>query len=100
MGWLLGYYKYGLKDEDLIYSIQIGDREKFTIPALTKDTVMKYIDNLYAYIDSEENKIGDTVVIEYGRYVYGSGYADKTVTFTLEQYVYQQWKITAKNRFR
>ena len=82
-------YKHGLRAEDLILSIKIGDREKFEVPNLTAKNVEEYLDKLYAYIDSEENKIGDMVTIEYSRYSYGSGYTDKSVTFAIEQYVYQ-----------
>ena len=83
------FYKKGLKAEDLILSIKIGNREKLSLKNLRATTVDSYVDKLYSYIDSEENKIGDTVTIEYRRYSYGSGYADDVVTFSIEQYVYQ-----------
>ncbi len=83
------FYKKGLKAEDLILSIKIGNREKLSLKNLRATTVDSYVDKLYSYIDSEENKIGDTVTIEYSRYSYGSGYVDDVVTFSIEQYVYQ-----------
>lgn len=83
------FYKKGLKAEDLILSIKIGNRDKLSLKNLRATTIDAYIDKLYAYIDSEENKIGDTVTIEYSRYSYGSGYVNDTVTFSIEQYVYQ-----------
>lgn len=83
------FYKKGLKAEDLILSIKIGNREELSLKNLRATTVDSYVDKLYSYIDSEENKIGDTVTIEYRRYSYGSGYVDDVVTFSIEQYVYQ-----------
>ena len=83
------FYKNGFKAEDLITSIKIGKRDKFSISKLAYYNVEKKIDELYDYLDSEQNKVGDTVVVEYKRYVSGSGYVEKTATFTIEQYVYQ-----------
>lgn len=84
------FYKNGFKAEDLITSIKIGNRDKFSISKLAYYNVEKKIDELYDYLDSEQNKVGDTVVVEYRRYVSGSGYVEKTATFTIEQYVYQR----------
>ena len=84
------FYKNGFKAEDLITSIKIGKRDKFSISKLAYYNVEKKIDELYDYLDSEQNKVGDTVVVEYKRYVSGSGYVEKTATFTIEQYVYQR----------
>jgi S1-C subfamily serine protease len=82
------FYKNGLKDEDLILSIKIGNREKFTISKLTQYNIEQRIEELNDYLDSSLNKIGDTVVVEYSRYVTGTGYVDNTKTFVIEQYVY------------
>ncbi|MBQ7373532.1 MAG: trypsin-like peptidase domain-containing protein [Clostridia bacterium] len=83
------FYKNGFKAEDLITSIKIGNRTKLSLENLTYSTVENKLDELYAYLDSELNEIGDTVTVEYSRYVTGSGYVDKTATFTISQYVYQ-----------
>ena len=82
------FQKNGVKVQDIIKSIQIGDREKFVVPQITSLNVNMIVDELSAYVNNENCKIGDKVVVEYRRYSTGSGYVDKSVTFTVEQYVY------------
>lgn len=82
------FHKNGFKVQDIIKSIQIGDREKFVVPQITSLNVNMIVDELSAYVNNENCKIGDKVVVEYRRYSTGSGYVDKSATFTVEQYVY------------
>ena len=82
------FQKNGLKEKDIITSIKIGDREEFTVPQITSLNVNSIVEEITAYVNDENCKIGDEVTVEYRRYYSGSGYLDKTVSFKVEQFVY------------
>ncbi len=84
------FIKNGFKVQDIILSIQIGDREAFVVPTVTNANVNTVVDDLTAYLSDENCKIGDTVVVKYRRYGNGSEYQEYTATFVVEQYVYGQ----------
>ncbi len=72
------FYKAGLRVEDLISSIKIGDNEEFVIGSATSETLT----NLTNYI--AKAKFGDKVTVKYTR----NGSDIKTEQFTIKQYVY------------
>ena len=72
------FYKAGLRVEDLISSIKIGDNEEFVIGSATSETLT----NLTSYI--AKAKFGDKVTVKYTR----NGSDIKTEQFTIKQYVY------------
>ena len=78
----------GFAVKDVILSVQIGNREKFTIPTINNTNVDTVIDELNDYLDNENCQIGDKVTVEYRRYTSGTNYVDKTTTFEITQYVY------------
>ena len=83
------FQKNGLVEQDIILSIKIGNREKFTVPQITNSNVNTIVSDLTAYLNDENCKIGDKVIIEYRRYnSRGSGYTDDTLEFIVEQFVY------------
>ncbi|MBR2336332.1 MAG: trypsin-like peptidase domain-containing protein [Clostridia bacterium] len=82
------FKKNGFLLQDIILSIKIGDRQKFTVPAITNANVNTVVGDLTDYLNGDNCKIGDVVVVEYRRYINGSEYQEHTVTFTVEQYVY------------
>ena len=81
------FVKNGFEEQDIILSIKIGDREAF-VPVITSSNVNTIVDELTAYVNDENCKIGDTVVVKYRRYDNGSEYQEYEKTFTVEQYVY------------
>ena len=82
------FSKNGFLEQDVILSIKIGDREEFVVPKITNANVNTIVQELTAYVNNENCKIGDTVVVKYRRYGSGSSYQEYTKTFVVEQYVY------------
>ena len=83
------FQKNGFEVQDIILSIKIGDRSKFTIPQITNANVNTIVNDLTAYLNDENCKIGDKVTVEYRRYnSRGSNYTDHTLEFTVEQFIY------------
>lgn len=82
------FQKNGFKEKDIIKSIKIGDREEFVVPQINSLNVNTIVADLTAYVNDENSKIGDTVLVNYRRYYANSGYLDQTASFKVEQFVY------------
>ncbi|MBQ8726549.1 MAG: trypsin-like peptidase domain-containing protein [Clostridia bacterium] len=82
------FQKNGFKEKDIIKSIKIGDREEFVVPQINSLNVNTIVADLTAYVNDENCKIGDTVLVNYRRYYANSGYLDQTASFKVEQFVY------------
>ena len=75
------FAKAGLQVQDLIQSVKIADNAEFTISSVTSDTVT----NLQNYLSKA--KLNDKVTVKYVR---GSDGVERTVSFTVSQYIYGQ----------
>jgi len=82
------FIKNGFAVKDIITSIKIGEREEFVVPEITNYNVNTIVDDLTAYLNDENCKIGDTVTVKYRRYTNGINYTEGTKTFEVSQYVY------------
>ena len=82
------FAKNGLEEGDIILSIKIGDREEFVVPTISNSNINTIVDEVTAYLNDENCKIGDNVTINYRRYNQSGSYTDKTITFAVTQYVY------------